>query len=202
MPKVLAKILMVYYMDIVRKCCMLKIYLCIQSCMCKNKPMQEKVHLLNSWWCTLWASHSAVVTFMKQEDNFSLSVIPRITITLPPFWDVNTGISGASVQSTLILCILGIDEGFNMHQNHEGNAYNQSYKLVVVGGGGVGKSALTIQFIQVGDSLGFPWHDPTNQLTGKPHFLTHSISSVTRHDEMWRSFWDKLDATQGQKAKV
>ena len=29
------------------------------------------------------------------------------------------------------------------------NAYSQSYKLVVVGGGGVGKSALTIQFIQV-----------------------------------------------------
>ena len=27
--------------------------------------------------------------------------------------------------------------------------YSQCYKLVVVGGGGVGKSALTIQFIQV-----------------------------------------------------
>lgn len=27
--------------------------------------------------------------------------------------------------------------------------YNQNYKLVVVGGGGVGKSAITIQFIQV-----------------------------------------------------
>lgn len=27
--------------------------------------------------------------------------------------------------------------------------YSQNYKLVVVGGGGVGKSALTIQFIQV-----------------------------------------------------
>jgi len=27
--------------------------------------------------------------------------------------------------------------------------YAQSYKLVVVGGGGVGKSAITIQFIQV-----------------------------------------------------
>ena len=36
-----------------------------------------------------------------------------------------------------------------MHHNHEGSGYNQSYKLVVVGGGGVGKSALTIQFIQV-----------------------------------------------------
>ena len=179
MPKVLAKILMVYYMDIVRKCCMLKIYLCIQSCMCKNKPMQEKVHLLNSLWCTLWASHSAVVTFMKQEDNFSLSVIPRITITLPPFWDVNTGISGASVQSTLILCILGIDEGFNMHQNHEGNAYNQSYKLVVVGGGGVGKSALTIQFIQVGDSLGFPWSDQSTDRETTLFNSFHLISNAT-----------------------
>ena len=27
---------------------------------------------------------------------------------------------------------------------------NHTYKLVVVGGGGVGKSAITIQFIQVG----------------------------------------------------
>lgn len=32
--------------------------------------------------------------------------------------------------------------------NQESNSYNQNYKLVVVGGGGVGKSALTIQFIQ------------------------------------------------------
>ena len=30
-----------------------------------------------------------------------------------------------------------------------------AYKLVVVGGGGVGKSALTIQFIQVRDKLRF-----------------------------------------------
>jgi len=29
----------------------------------------------------------------------------------------------------------------------------ERFKLVVVGGGGVGKSALTIQFIQVGNSL-------------------------------------------------
>lgn len=29
------------------------------------------------------------------------------------------------------------------------NYSNQNYKLVVVGGGGVGKSAITIQFIQV-----------------------------------------------------
>lgn len=32
--------------------------------------------------------------------------------------------------------------------NQDSNSYNQNYKLVVVGGGGVGKSALTIQFIQ------------------------------------------------------
>lgn len=31
--------------------------------------------------------------------------------------------------------------------------YSQIYKLVVVGGGGVGKSALTIQFIQVSTEL-------------------------------------------------
>ena len=35
-----------------------------------------------------------------------------------------------------------------MYQSND-SAYNQSYKLVVVGGGGVGKSACTIQFIQV-----------------------------------------------------
>lgn len=39
-----------------------------------------------------------------------------------------------------------------MQHNHDGGSYSQSYKLVVVGGGGVGKSALTIQFIQVGES--------------------------------------------------
>ncbi len=42
-----------------------------------------------------------------------------------------------------------------MHQNHDSGSYNQSYKLVVVGAGGVGKSALTIQFIQVGPLSNF-----------------------------------------------
>lgn len=32
----------------------------------------------------------------------------------------------------------------------------EKYRLVVVGGGGVGKSALTIQFIQVSVPLAFP----------------------------------------------
>jgi Ras-related protein R-Ras2 len=36
-----------------------------------------------------------------------------------------------------------------MSRNNDSGSYSQSYKLVVVGGGGVGKSALTIQFIQV-----------------------------------------------------
>jgi len=35
------------------------------------------------------------------------------------------------------------------NQRGDNNGTNQNYKLVVVGGGGVGKSALTIQFIQV-----------------------------------------------------
>ncbi|XP_046553984.1 ras-related protein R-Ras2-like [Haliotis rubra] len=35
-----------------------------------------------------------------------------------------------------------------MSRNPDSGGYSQSYKLVVVGGGGVGKSALTIQFIQ------------------------------------------------------
>lgn len=34
------------------------------------------------------------------------------------------------------------------NQSNPGS-YAQTYKLVVVGGGGVGKSAITIQFIQV-----------------------------------------------------
>lgn len=37
-----------------------------------------------------------------------------------------------------------------MSRHNQGSPSNaQTYKLVVVGGGGVGKSALTIQFIQV-----------------------------------------------------
>jgi len=37
-------------------------------------------------------------------------------------------------------------------------SYAQTYKLVVVGGGGVGKSAITIQFIQVSFSIDFIRH--------------------------------------------
>lgn len=33
--------------------------------------------------------------------------------------------------------------------NQTGTSHTQTYKIVVVGGGGVGKSAITIQFIQV-----------------------------------------------------
>ena len=36
-----------------------------------------------------------------------------------------------------------------MSRSGEKQSYAQTYKLVVVGGGGVGKSAVTIQFIQV-----------------------------------------------------
>lgn len=36
-----------------------------------------------------------------------------------------------------------------MSRTGERQGYAQTYKLVVVGGGGVGKSAITIQFIQV-----------------------------------------------------
>lgn len=36
-----------------------------------------------------------------------------------------------------------------MSRSNERQSYAQTYKLVVVGGGGVGKSAITIQFIQV-----------------------------------------------------
>jgi len=35
-----------------------------------------------------------------------------------------------------------------MSRNNDNQSFSQTYKLVVVGGGGVGKSALTIQFIQ------------------------------------------------------
>ena len=36
-----------------------------------------------------------------------------------------------------------------MSRYNQGGGYAQTYKVVVVGGGGVGKSALTLQFIQV-----------------------------------------------------
>lgn len=35
------------------------------------------------------------------------------------------------------------------NQNNSGPGHTQTYKIVVVGTGGVGKSAITIQFIQV-----------------------------------------------------
>ena len=44
-----------------------------------------------------------------------------------------------------------------MSRNNDAGSYSQSYKLVVVGGGGVGKSALTIQFIQVSLALFYLW---------------------------------------------
>lgn len=36
-----------------------------------------------------------------------------------------------------------------MSKPSDRQSYSQTYKLVIVGGGGVGKSAITIQFIQV-----------------------------------------------------
>ena len=39
--------------------------------------------------------------------------------------------------------------GLKKIMTSKGNTFIKEYKLVVVGGGGVGKSALTIQFIQV-----------------------------------------------------
>lgn len=36
-----------------------------------------------------------------------------------------------------------------MSKHNQSGSGTQTYKLVVVGGGGVGKSAITIQFIQV-----------------------------------------------------
>lgn len=40
----------------------------------------------------------------------------------------------------------------------------QTYKLVVVGSGGVGKSSVTIQFIQVGKFNSFPFGLPYGQV--------------------------------------
>lgn len=37
--------------------------------------------------------------------------------------------------------------------NQPGSGHTQTYKIVVVGGGGVGKSAITIQFIQVSEAV-------------------------------------------------
>lgn len=38
------------------------------------------------------------------------------------------------------------------YNQSSGPSHTQTYKIVVVGGGGVGKSAITIQFIQVSDA--------------------------------------------------
>lgn len=48
-----------------------------------------------------------------------------------------------------------------MSRQNDRQNYAQTYKLVVVGGGGVGKSALTIQFIQVSTFGRFRVFSPT-----------------------------------------
>lgn len=40
------------------------------------------------------------------------------------------------------------------NQSSGSSSHTQTYKIVVVGGGGVGKSAVTIQFIQVSFKVG------------------------------------------------
>jgi len=53
-------------------------------------------------------------------------------------WDIETDIKAVTENWHII------PAGSRMDRSH----LNQAYKIVVVGGGGVGKSAITIQFIQ------------------------------------------------------
>lgn len=59
--------------------------------------------------------------------------------------------SGHSVKYSVLyfLCIVCRSTVLKMSRQNDRLSYAQTYKLVVVGGGGVGKSAITIQFIQV-----------------------------------------------------
>lgn len=43
------------------------------------------------------------------------------------------------------------------YNQSSGTSHTQTYKIVVVGGGGVGKSAITIQFIQVSVAAAKPF---------------------------------------------
>ncbi|XP_023604269.1 ras-related protein R-Ras [Myotis lucifugus] len=70
---------------------------------------------------------------------------------------------------------------------------SETHKLVVVGGGGVGKSALTIQFIQVvGTSLGGcprdPEHSPWGGIPETPIFSWGGGVLSSRTSRLWASF--------------
>lgn len=60
------------------------------------------------------------------------------------------------------------------------SSHTQTYRAIVVGGGGVGKSAITIQFIQVSGmqkcSLEWKLHCADGTETGQIHVDHHSIT--------------------------
>lgn len=58
-----------------------------------------------------------------------------------------------------------------MSKGHGTSSFVKEYKLVVVGGGGVGKSALTIQFIQVGRLLPLFGKPPAADVSVRPSWL-------------------------------
>nr|CAD7588307.1 unnamed protein product [Timema genevievae] len=78
-----------------------------------------------------------------------------------------------------------------MSRQTDRQSYAQTYKLVVVGGGGVGKSAITIQFIQIVPRSVLAKHqDTSNELTVSGH---HGIlmNIRARTVSLVVSKWDK-----------
>ena len=62
------------------------------------------------------------------------------------------------------------------NQSSGPSSHTQTYKIVVVGGGGVGKSAITIQFIQVSDDASlFKWN----------HFSFHYSIATTKSRSLY-----------------
>ena len=66
----------------------------------------------------------------------------------PPFLDLVSSIWNFQSGITAFKFVFNF-RNLKMSKNQEILANDKVYKIVVVGGGGVGKSALTIQFIQV-----------------------------------------------------
>ncbi|KAF5307180.1 hypothetical protein FQR65_LT00696 [Abscondita terminalis] len=77
-----------------------------------------------------------------------------------------------------------------MSKLNDRQSYSQTYKLVIVGGGGVGKSAITIQFIQVIlDTAGqeeFSAMREQYMRSGEGFLLVFSVTERSSFDEIYK----------------
>lgn len=77
---------------------------------------------------------------------------------------------------------------YNNNQSSGGpQSHTQTYRTIVVGGGGVGKSAITIQFIQVSENT-FKCKKSNNNSNNKLKYIRGCITLRSRFGE--RSNWN------------